>query len=54
MKVTTLLTAAVLAFTPALAFAGCSGYGHSETANSCADGQLWDVASQSCVTTSTS
>lgn len=54
MKVKTLLTAAVLAVAPVIAFAGCNGYGHSETANSCSEGQIWDVASQSCVSTSTS
>lgn len=39
MKVTTILTAAILAVAPGLAFASCSGYGHSETASaSCASG----------------
>lgn len=50
MKVTTLLTAAILAVAPGLAFASCSGYGHSETASaSCASGLVWDNASRACI-----
>lgn len=51
MKIKTLLTTFALAavMAPSLALAGgCSGKDHANI--SCADGLVWDVASQSCVT----
>lgn len=42
----TLLSAAILALAPALAFAACGG--HSEQAMTCADGTVYDAASGSC------
>lgn len=50
----TLLAACALAFAPALAFAECSGYGHSTTASQCGDGMIWDLNTQSCITSTTS
>lgn len=50
MKLKTLLAAAALALAPGLAYAmgGCSSV--HQTASSCADGQVWDASSQSCIT----
>jgi hypothetical protein len=49
MKVRLTLAALVLAATPGLAFAMCSGMKPSETAMSCADGTVWDSQTRSCV-----
>jgi hypothetical protein len=54
MKIKTLLAALALSVTPAIAMAMCSGYGHSETANQCGQGQAWDAAAEKCVAVTTS
>lgn len=49
MPFKTLLAALVLMLAPGMALAmGCSDL--RQTTASCADGQIWDSASQSCVT----
>ena len=46
----TLLSALALTVLPSLAFAACSGFGHSTTAQmTCADGMVYDADTQSCV-----
>lgn len=51
----TTLAALALATVPSISFAFCSWSGHStETAASCAEGMVWDAASSTCVTASTS
>ncbi|MEM1362803.1 MAG: hypothetical protein AAGF94_13970 [Pseudomonadota bacterium] len=47
----TLLTALALTLVPAFAFAAGCNYGTPKqtTVSACADGQIFDVASQSCV-----
>ncbi|MBS0123915.1 adenylosuccinate lyase [Thetidibacter halocola] len=45
MKMKVLVTTALLALTPALAFAAC---GHEQQAMSCADGTVYDAATGSC------
>jgi len=50
MKLTALAFAALAAFAPAAAFAGCSG--HSDQAASCAMGYVWSSAAGACVATS--
>ena len=47
MTLKTALFATILALSPALASAMCSGDRHS--ASSCAEGQVWDAATQACV-----
>jgi hypothetical protein len=44
----TLVTALVLSFAPALAFAAC---GHESAAMSCASGMVYDTDSRSCIPT---
>ena len=46
MKVKVLVTSALLATMPALAFAACSG--HEKQVMTCADGSEYDAASGSC------
>ncbi|GGG74615.1 hypothetical protein GCM10011415_23870 [Salipiger pallidus] len=46
MTIKTFLTATVLAVAPGLAFAACSG--HKEATMTCADGMVYDSATQSC------
>lgn len=50
MKLKTLLAAAALALAPGIAFAmgGCGSM--QQSAAACGDGQVWDAATQSCVT----
>ena len=51
MKIKTLLTTFALAavMAPSLALAGgCSGKDHANM--SCADGQIWDASTRTCVT----
>lgn len=55
MKVTSLLTAALLTLAPGLAFAECGGYSHGTSASmTCAAGLVWDSATRTCVGKSTS
>ncbi|WP_208348307.1 carbohydrate-binding module family 14 protein [Pseudaestuariivita rosea] len=51
MQVKTLLTAAVLVITPAVAFAGGCNYGKDTVAMSCSAGTVWDDTTKSCVST---
>lgn len=50
MKIKILLAAVALAFSPAVAMAACAS--HSQSANQCAQGQVWNAETQQCVTTS--
>ena len=45
----TLLSAIVLAALPSLSFAMCAGAAHTVTAQSCADGMVWDATASACV-----
>lgn len=54
MKLKTLLATLALSLTPAVAMAMCSGYGHSDTANQCGSGQVWDLDAEKCVAVTTS
>ncbi len=46
----TLLSALALTVLPGLAFAGCSGFSHTTTAQmSCADGMVYNADTQTCV-----
>lgn len=47
MTIKTILTALTLGLMPLGAFAMCSGKSHQ--AMSCAEGTVWDAASESCV-----
>ncbi|MGR3759669.1 adenylosuccinate lyase [Roseobacteraceae bacterium NS-SX3] len=47
MKFPALVGAAALILLPSLAFAGCAG--HSNQAQSCAPGTVWDYSQQKCV-----
>jgi hypothetical protein len=49
MKARLTLAALILAATPGLAFAMCSGMKPSETAMSCANGMVWDSQTRTCV-----
>lgn len=53
MRVKLLLATLVVAATPGLALAMCSGYGHDQTAMSCPEGQTYDAATQRCAATPT-
>jgi hypothetical protein len=46
-RIKTILAAAALVAVPAIASAGCGW--HSQQAMSCADGMVYDAATQSCV-----
>ncbi|MEM7719534.1 MAG: hypothetical protein AAF222_10035 [Pseudomonadota bacterium] len=48
MRVKLLLATLVVAATPGLALAMCSGYGHDQVTMSCPEGQSFDATSQSC------
>ncbi len=48
MRVRLLLAATVLAVSPGLALAMCSGYGHEQVTMSCPEGQTFDTATESC------
>ena len=50
MKIKITLAALVLAATPGLAVAMCSGMKPQQTALSCAEGQVWDSQTSTCVT----
>ncbi|PJE36786.1 adenylosuccinate lyase [Pseudooceanicola lipolyticus] len=52
MTLKTALAALTLTLVPAVGFAMCSG--HETQAQSCAEGSVWDAASQSCVKQATS
>lgn len=56
MRITALVTALTLTMAPTFALAEGCGWGHKmqETAASCADGKVWDAASQACVDQTTS
>ena len=49
MKLT--LAAFALAVMPGLAMAMCSGYGHDQTAMTCAPGSVYDEDTKNCVPT---
>ena len=50
MTLKTLAIATVMAVAPTFVFAmGCSGYDHTTTAASCAEGMVWDAATSKCV-----
>jgi len=53
MRVKLLLATLVVAATPSLALAMCSGYGHDQTAMSCPEGQTYNAATQRCAATPT-
>lgn len=54
MRITALLTTAVLLLAPGIVSAECQ-WGHSnEVTMSCADGTTWDAQSASCIPTATS
>ena len=48
MRVKLLLATLVVAATPGLALAYCSGSKHEQVTMSCPEGQAYDAASQSC------
>lgn len=48
MRVKLLLATLVVAATPGLAMAYCSGAKHEQVTMSCPDGQTFDVATESC------
>lgn len=50
----TLLTTLAILLSPAMAAATCSGFGHADSANQCAAGQVWDAESNSCVAVTSS
>lgn len=49
MKLKVTLAALVLGFTPALASAMCSSMKLDQTASACAEGQVWDADSATCI-----
>ncbi|KMW57157.1 hypothetical protein AIOL_002118 [Candidatus Rhodobacter oscarellae] len=50
MKIKTTLAAAILVLSPTFAMAmGCSGYGHTEQAMSCAEGTAFDEKTGTCI-----
>ncbi|MEM6387172.1 MAG: hypothetical protein AAF718_13145 [Pseudomonadota bacterium] len=53
MRVKLLLATLIVAATPGLALAMCSGYGHDQVTMSCPDGQTFDVTTSSCKATPT-
>lgn len=53
MRAKVIFAAFALAFTPGLALAACSGYGHDQVTMSCPDGQTFDAATQSCTASPT-
>lgn len=53
MRVKLLLATLVVAATPGLAMAYCSGTKHDQTAMSCPEGQSYDAATQTCKATPT-
>lgn len=54
MKLKTTLAALVLGFLPGMAAAaGCSWH-QEQTANACAEGQVFDTETESCITPATS
>lgn len=53
MRLKTTLAALVLGFLPGLAFAQC-GWTTERTANACAEGQVFDAETDSCITPATS
>ena len=55
MKTKTILCALALSLAPTLSFAACSGMAkHDQTAMSCAEGQVFDAATRTCVDQTTS
>lgn len=50
MKIKIFLAAVALALSPTVAMAACAS--HSQSANQCAQGQVWNGEAQKCVTTS--
>jgi hypothetical protein len=54
MKLKTTLAALVLGFLPGMAFAGGCSWHKEVTANACAEGQVYDSDSASCITPATS
>lgn len=49
MTLKTIFVACILAIAPLSSFAMCSKGYHDMTANSCAEGQMWDQEAQACV-----
>lgn len=49
MKLKVTLAALVLGFAPALASAMCSSMKPAQTASACAEGQIWDADSATCI-----
>ncbi len=49
MKLKIALTALALTLSPAIATAMCSSMKPAQTASACADGQVFDASSQTCV-----
>ena len=48
MKVKAFLSAAILALSPVAGFAACTGYGHETQAMTCAEGSVYDAATNTC------
>ncbi len=48
MKITTLIAATLLALSPSISMASCSWEHSTKEASSCADGMVWDAATESC------
>lgn len=53
MKLKMTLAAVVLGFLPGMAAAACNWH-QDQTANACAEGQIYDTATESCITPTTS
>ncbi len=49
MKLKVTLTALVLGFSPVMAAAMCSSYTPAQTASACAEGMVWDSATETCI-----
>ncbi|MCC5961692.1 MAG: hypothetical protein JJU09_01075 [Rhodobacteraceae bacterium] len=49
MKLKVTLTALVLGFSPVMAAAMCGSMTPEQTASSCAEGQIWDSDSGTCI-----
>ncbi len=50
MKLKIAVTALVISMSPAIASAMCSSMKPQQTASSCAEGQVWDSESATCIT----
>lgn len=54
MKLKTILAAFVLGVLPGMTLAEGCGWHTQQTANACAEGQVYDAESESCITPATS